>query len=287
MIRRRRSTAACPASLDGPESPGGRELAKNTGASTMTFSAYSRPDVKDALETIFAKKCAYCETRYDRSGPIDVEHFRPKSEVVVAGGGRSEGYWWLAAEWDNLLPSCIDCNRARTQDFEGDQVGTAVRGKANQFPLDDERHRATTPQDFAGGKETGHRLLIDPCRDEPEAHLVFSVNGTVRSRSTKGRESIAVFALDRQGLNEGRRRHATDIAQRLRDVRFYVDEFDQGNQAAGQRLDEILDELGAKGDDDAEYAALSRTILAELHTALQEDRLHEYLTEVFTELGEP
>ena len=50
------------------------------------------------------------------------------------------GYYWLAATWPNLLLSCADCNRPRTQD---DCDGNArVIGKANFFPLVDETKRA-------------------------------------------------------------------------------------------------------------------------------------------------
>lgn len=50
--------------------------------------------------------------------PLDVEHFRPKSEIdevdpatfrpVPGRAPTAPGYYWLAAAWSNLLPSCIE-----------------------------------------------------------------------------------------------------------------------------------------------------------------------------------
>ncbi|MEF9674035.1 hypothetical protein QNM99_25505 [Pseudomonas sp. PCH446] len=44
---------------------------------------------------------------------MDVEHYRPKG--AVSEDASHPGYWWVAMDWDNLLPSCIDCNRKRKQ----------------------------------------------------------------------------------------------------------------------------------------------------------------------------
>src|SRR6266404_2065479 len=66
------------------------------------FKIYKQPYVKEAIEKIFHKKCAYCETFYIVAQPVDVEHFRPKGAVVV-GKEKKPGYYWLASEWTNLL----------------------------------------------------------------------------------------------------------------------------------------------------------------------------------------
>src|SRR4051812_22350680 len=77
---------------------------------------------KPFLDKLFGGKCAYCEVIIEASHPTEVEHYRPKGavkdeeeEVVTIqtpnGAEDHPGYWWLAYEWNNLLPSCIDCNR--------------------------------------------------------------------------------------------------------------------------------------------------------------------------------
>jgi len=150
------------------------------------FGDYKKADVKIALDELFYGKCAYCETDYSASQPVDVEHFRPKAGVDHVAGHR--GYWWLAARWDNLLPSCIDCNRRRYQKtpiLDANQtVSDLVRngwennwfriktGKQNAFPLFDEAARASGEDDDLDSEVS---LLIDPTRLDPSEHLDFYV----------------------------------------------------------------------------------------------------------------
>src|SRR5262249_38675962 len=89
----------------------------------INAALYSR--YKDFLIRLFNGKCAYCESKFTVSQPGDVEHFRPKGRVVddnfkpirvqhpTKGEIEHPGYYWLAYEWKNLLPSCADCNRFR------------------------------------------------------------------------------------------------------------------------------------------------------------------------------
>ena len=116
------------------------------------FTRYKHDTVKEALEALFHGKCAYCESDYAGTQPVDIEHYRPKGEVE--GVPDHPGYWWLAAEWENLLPSCIDCNRKRRQktpkagssslatlaeDGDFDRQATLNSGKEASFPLASER----------------------------------------------------------------------------------------------------------------------------------------------------
>ena len=47
-----------------------------------------------------------------------MEHYRPKARVSTEQGDKP-GYYWLAARWENLLPSCTDCNSPRKQVMAG------------------------------------------------------------------------------------------------------------------------------------------------------------------------
>ena len=88
--------------------------AANEGA-PFAFRVYKLGPVKEALNATFAFKCAYCESYFGATQPLDVEHFRPKSGVLVDTDLVWGVYHWLAASWGNLLPSCTDCNRPRKQ----------------------------------------------------------------------------------------------------------------------------------------------------------------------------
>ncbi|ADL02219.1 HNH endonuclease [Brevundimonas subvibrioides] len=187
-----RSKQTAPACLTEAKQAGQRELArarkKYTSAnppSTFTFRAYKEDDVRHAMERLFHGKCAYCESRYDITAPVDIEHFRPKGEVE---GEIHTGYWWLAADWENLLPSCIDCNRRRYQHsptllasvtavLDSSPTGFSrdyQTGKHSSFPLAPGGVRMTTEPMGTKRKDATKAelaLLIDPTSDRPEDHL--------------------------------------------------------------------------------------------------------------------
>jgi len=119
------------------------------------------------------------------------------------------GYYWLASEWTNLLPSCTDCNSPRKQDLPG---ATRVAGKAKAFPLASEKTRATKP----GEEKREGRLLLHPYFDDREKHIEFVWDGRDRGwiqpkrtasgrRSAKGDKTIEVCALQRKKLVRARK----------------------------------------------------------------------------------
>jgi uncharacterized protein (TIGR02646 family) len=151
------------------------------------FSAYKSADVKQTLEKLFHGKCAYCESVYASTAPVDIEHYRPKGSV--AEEKTHPGYWWLASDWENLLPSCIDCNRRRGQrtpkvfstllafDEESRKFNKSrivKTGKADSFPIQGTRATAEMT-DFVDEQA----FLLDPCRDDPSKHIRFNVDSKV------------------------------------------------------------------------------------------------------------
>ena len=261
MIRVDRSKEDEPSTLHKKNSKGLSELERvrahkadraNDGKS-FDFSAYKTATVKTALDALFHGKCAYCESFYSKTQPVDVEHYRPKGEVEQTD---HPGYWWLGMDWDNLLPSCIDCNRRRTQDTPKPTDGTMIAllesgkftssrkiltGKQAIFPLAGD-FRAVGEDDDLDQEE---RLLLDPCRDDPDDHLVFHIDrqnlvglvfpkpisstaGPVLPRATDvlseiiddaniagvsamGAVSIQVYGLNRLRLVQERTRHLRDL----------------------------------------------------------------------------
>jgi uncharacterized protein (TIGR02646 family) len=230
------------------QSKGATELARNTKSfaanqpRSMKFEAYGEDSVKAALRALFHGKCAYCESFYDATAPVDVEHFRPKGKV--AGNDAHPGYWWLAADWDNLLPSCIDCNRRRRQRIvvpDGAPIDD-LAGKLDQFPVSGDH---VTGPDIDIGTE--RPLLVDPCRDDPADHLSFRVDADpplalVLPRNPvdapqRGTTSIAIFGLNRLALVQSR----TRILRRLELLRTVLARLDEA-----ARLLEISADPGAR-----------------------------------------
>jgi hypothetical protein len=166
---------------------------------------YKRADVVTALRALFNKKCAYCEFNYAPGGPEDIDHHRPKAAIVIDGVLIRPGYYWLGAEWTNLLPSCIDCNRRRKIVFIGGE--RRMSGKATHFPVAQEEQRWRSHEEPC--LETPH--LLNPCEEDPAAHLEVVPGGLLRAKlhvdveSVKGATSIAVYGLLRGDLVDARR----------------------------------------------------------------------------------
>ena len=78
----------------------------------FNFTAYTKKSLKQALTSLFYGKCAYCESRYAGSQPMDVEHWRVThshdSWVVEHDHLCSElsCHSWRITGWANDIPSC-------------------------------------------------------------------------------------------------------------------------------------------------------------------------------------
>jgi uncharacterized protein (TIGR02646 family) len=145
-------------------------------------SVFAADDVRDALAELFHGKCAYCEQSLPRWALV-VDHFRPRSGAVGLDGSFSlQHYPWLAYEWANLYAACPECSLL----------------KGLRFPVEGERQSGAR-----GAADRG--LLLDPCADDPEQHLVFLDDGRVATLDERGRVTIEVLGLNRSSLVEARR----------------------------------------------------------------------------------
>lgn len=218
----------------------------------FTFTAHRSQDVARTLNSLFHDKCAYCETRVGAAGPLDVELYRPKGGVAESPS--HSGYWWLAADWQNLLLSCPDCNRQRKHQDSGQWT---VSGKANRFPLADESKRAFGPHDELDREAP---LLLNPCVDDPQEHLIFDWNGKVISDTIRGQTTIAVLGLNRSRLVVERARIARDARLKLSLIAPLLRE--QKPATAQQDLfEQVLSDLLGLTEDSAEYAGMTRQLL--------------------------
>lgn len=167
--------------------------------------------MKDYLRVLFHGKCAYCDAKFETVAWGDVEHYRPKKKVTDEKGDVIDhpGYYWLAYDLENLLPSCQLCNQAK--------------GKANRFPLRDETKRLSKPcrSDRMNAEEP---LLFNAYLHEPEAHLEFVPGkndksfGTVRGIDDVGMTTEAVYDLNREPLIEARRKEQGSARARIKEA---------------------------------------------------------------------
>lgn len=184
-----RASVPVPPSLAGPSQAVANEIASANayyGARvpwtaayiSYGFRSYRGPDVKVALRQLAGGNCAYCESKIGAVGAREVEHYRPKGGIANLAG--HPGYWWLAYRWDNLLPTCRDCNKSLRQHIvtagmteaevltlQGKRASTSF-GKANQFDI-------RGPRAVGGGcnLDIEDALLIDPCRTDPRQHITW------------------------------------------------------------------------------------------------------------------
>lgn len=177
---------------------------------SFTFKCYKDQDVKAALRDLTHGKCAYCESVIGAVGAREVEHYRPKGGID--GVPTHPGYWWLAHQWENLLPTCIDCNRSKRQhvvtaDMTEEQVRSLLAqrprnslGKKNQFAV-----LGARAIDGTCDLNVEEPLLLDPSVDDPtdELEWIFDIElPLVRAKddSPRGAYTILTCALNRAEL---------------------------------------------------------------------------------------
>lgn len=162
---------------------------------------YKTIEIKQKLEFIFNGKCAYCELRF-LGIHFDIDHFYPKKSVEKDSAidpADNFGYFWLTYEWDNLFPSCAECNRTFSElDLFNQSNGIKKNyGKKNQFPLQIPQNRYSINNFLNNDANFEEPLLINPCYEDPENHLIYFPNGDIapRNGSQKGKTTIEIFGL--------------------------------------------------------------------------------------------
>jgi uncharacterized protein (TIGR02646 family) len=157
--------------------------AKERAQETFAFEdgPLADAEVRAALREAYAGKCAYCETPLGVDAML-VDRFRPASGALALDGTLSaDHYWWLAYTWENLYPSCAEC-----QSFKG-----------GRFPV---RAPRAAPGTIGDALRAERPLLLEPRYDDPEQHLVFAEDGSVASSTEEGRATIEILGLNRAQL---------------------------------------------------------------------------------------
>ena len=194
-----------------------------------------RKIVKGPLLELFHNKCAFCETPIGDIGNMDIETFRPRGGAVGIDGKRDpDHYWWIASDWNNLYASCPACNRT----------------KGTRFPVFNNL-RAPIEASWSQLREEPV-LLLDPCIDHPEEHLVFNEDGSVAAmhvddlpqeeierfgKPTRGQVTIDTFALNRPALVETRKSESRRFLNLIVDNEF---RFNQDTNAIQNFIEKYL-----------------------------------------------
>lgn len=290
-----RNLVRAPASLADVDTPAAKERLRARNhygqvpppAKGFEFKAYKKDDIVDALTLLFHKKCAYCESKYAASQPMDVEHYRPKGRV--SEDETHPGYWWLALEWTNLLPSCIDCNRERRQRIVRGAPGQlpvtgeekALAGKKDSFPIAT-TNRARRPGDDL---QVEGALLLSPTECEPSLHLQWDFsniklpivlpNFIDGREDRKGRCSIDILGLNRQSLVEERGRLLLELAVEIERIRITLETVSHMDPSAGRsNMIEMakgwIRDLRRHTDRGAKYSAVATDFIKAAESELKE-----------------
>lgn len=165
------------------------------GKRPINFNEKIWKDLKWHLFGLSHDKCAYCESEVGITDYGQVEHYRPKGKVEEDPKRGDDpghpGYYWLAYDEKNLLPSCGLCN--------------GPDGKMAHFPV--LGTHARDPQGLAQEQP----LLLNPYNREinPFEHLEFTDIGVAvpYENSSYGQNSKHFYNLNRSGIS-GKRHEA-------------------------------------------------------------------------------
>lgn len=277
-----RSKASVPNVLD-PTNPNSRGVKETNEAINFyadprrqgeykKFSVYGLPEVRTALRGLFHGKCAYCESRITSTHSIEVEHYRPKGRIYcrTTDHWTPHGYYWLAADWENLLSSCINCNQRRTHELDDGTIQTL--GKWSYFPLADPTKRVSAP----GKLDDEEPLLLNPCVDKPSDHLLFHIDGSITPLSQKGDTSIFILALKRKGLRTARREVTTKLEmlmemakRKLRDIKDSTDPHQQNTAMADFK--DLCKLMSDYTKPEKEYSGMATQLIKQFFTSIAAD----------------
>lgn len=220
MIRVHKDFEAPPPGL-ATDACNAQRLKALTEKAAHNFSGYHyRDKTLVALLGIYKNKCGYCETPKSAGAALRVDHYRPKGAVQESL--THEGYYWLGYEWSNLILSCETCNGKKLDQFPLQQetarvlhplLGTDGLPLPNYYRADGSLLRAECP------------LLLNPELDNPDDHVAFLPNGTMRAKTVNGSTSIKIYFLERDELIINRKKMTDGV---VNDLKVILDDYLRG-----------------------------------------------------------
>ena len=236
--------------------------------------------VKEVLEIIYKEKCGYCESKVKHCATLQVEDYRPKNKVDDEDSP-TDGYYWLASEWSNLLLSCPRCN----------QQGA----KGNKFPLHSQGIRVSDHNLFLTNEELDsvkcypsisplseeRPLLLNPEIHIPDFHFSYDHCGRVFSNTLEGNSTIQICDLLRPKLIEARKEKIDQVATEFKNT-FAGVERNGLDINLPTRLYTIFKNIESSMHPEREYSLLRKDIyhrFNEIILPLIDRRFHKIITD--------
>jgi len=222
--------------------------------------------IRDALRDIYKNKCAYCETRFNRTF-IKIEHYRPKSI-----------YYALAYSWSNLLPICDICNTTKSNNFEID--GVVVKDKIR------------TLQKLQYSTKVFNRIekpkFLHPEIDDYENMFRFDLNGYIVVFDKVPNSHRMVYTVKYANLNE--KALAERRAKVFKDFTNITDELFYLAKNNIEYCNSMNSKIEDFFNDENEFIAVRKFIIKYLHIFLKKfddtfieifrDALNQYIQTV-------
>lgn len=204
-----------------------QKLTNDFKESGNSREVWNKKYIREALMESSHCKCAYCERKLG-SGEVDmnVDHFYPKSI-----------YPELVIEWDNLIPSCPDCNR----------------NKSNHDPQ--------------------NCPIVNPFKDDPKDYFYFKNYRYVGKRTDKNNLLKAKNTIDVLDLNNSskktnqRYRLGEELQKKLEDLADRAKKYDEysssnvNNTKLRNQIRNGCEDVLKLALDEASFAALMATII--------------------------
>jgi hypothetical protein len=148
--------------------------------------------------------------------PRDASASKRNGKLTIVRLGTKEdsqhpGYFWLAYTWQNLVPSCWECNGHKTDQFP---VAASYVGEPSYQPAKSTLAEMAT---YRNQKGTDYyypvpeeldavegRLLLNPLLDNPRRAIYFKPRGFIEALTSAGSLTIEAYGLDTFGLQQQR-----------------------------------------------------------------------------------
>jgi hypothetical protein len=229
--------------------------------------------IKPALAKLFNHKCWYTEAP-QQGTDVDVDHFRPKKRVqeTLSTSAPHDGYWWLAFRIDNYRFSCIVANRRRTDVETG-----APGGKADHFPLCDEKKRAKTP---TCDMEEEQPVLLDPLKATDVQLLQFKQDGEAMPRFSVEKSprkfmradmSIAYYNLNHSDFVRCRIELRDIIDKEIKAASRYYNKLETGDADNDLAYEEAIRKLRKMRSKDAPFSSFCVAYLDQYRHKIEYD----------------
>jgi hypothetical protein len=211
---------------------GGGSRTSQTYLDFQTALGEYQRTVSDYVHLLFHGKCAYTEVVV----APQLHLHRPDADAYDDRlPSAPNHYWWTALWYRNWYNA----------------AGEIVSLKRTIFPVIGERAPEPKPEQITGddgpGRFLDRGLLLDPCEDHPQLHLLFQVDGQVvpwaeqsapwldADNARRGPETIRLLDLNNRALVESRRAAAVTL----------LNFTDPDAEVLGPLLDPALPHLGA------------------------------------------